>query len=247
MNVVCVFKWARDPEDAWVNPDGSVTWRGAKFKASDDDAAAIVFARQLAQETDGTLVGVTIGSGDTTWAAARGAQRIVCIPDVGPSPDDMATAAALAAAVRCAGDVDVVVIGDALNHPGVSGTLGALLGMPVLAGVDDVVLDPADPGRVLASRRAGSDVETLAGTPPLLVAVAAKAAEKEIPAVKDLMADRKRPIDTVDAEQAGAPSQDTVAIVGSRAPETHTARIFGGDTATAARDLVAELRKEGVL
>ncbi len=140
-----------------------------------------------------------------------------------------------------------MVIGDALNHPGVSGTLGALLGMPVLAGVDDVVLDPADPGRVLASRRAGSDVETLAATPPLLVAVAAKAAEKEIPAVKDLMAARKRPIDTVDAEQAGARSQDKVTVVGSRARETHTARIFGGDTATAARDLVAELRKEGVL
>ena len=213
MNVVCVFKWARDPEDAWVGPDGSVTWRGAKFKPSDDDAAAIVFARELAQASGGELVGVTIGNGDASWAAARGAQRVVSIPDVGPNPDDAATAAALAAAVRCAGDVDVVVIGDALNHAGVAGTLGALLGIPVLVGIDDVVLDPADPGRVLASRRAGPDVETLAAT--------------------------------VDAEQAGAPSQDTVAIVGSRAPETHTARIFGG--ATAAGDLVAELRKEGVL
>ncbi len=245
MNVVCVFKWARDPEDAWVGPDGSVTWRGAKFKPSDDDAAAIVFARELAQASGGDLVGVTIGNGDTSWAAARGAQRVVSIPDVGPNPDDAATAAALAAAVRCAGDVDVVVIGDALNHAGVAGTLGALLGIPVLVGIDDVVLDPADPGRVLASRRAGPDVETLAATPPLLLAVAAKSGEKDIPAVKDLLAARKRPITTVDAEQAGAPSQDTVAIVGSRAPETHTARIFGG--ATAAGDLVAELRKEGVL
>lgn len=247
MNVTCVFKWARDPEDAWVDPDGSVNWRGAKFKASDDDAAAIVVARQLAQATGADLVGVTVGTGDSSWAAARGAQRVVSIPDVGPSPDDSATAAALAAAVRIAGEVDIVVIGDALNHAGVVGTLGALLGVPVLAGVDDVVLDPDSSGRVLVSRKAGSDVETLAATPPLLVAVAAKSAEKDVPAVKDLLAARKRPIDTVAAQQVGAPGEETVTVTGSRAPQSHTARIFGGDVTTAVGDLVAVLRGEGVL
>ena len=143
MNVVCIFKWARNPDDAWVEPDGSITWRRPKLVATDDDAAAIVAARELAQSTGGTLVGVTVGDGDAAWAFSRGADRVVSVSGFTPGPDDDEGAAALASAVRRAGEADVVVMGDAVDHPGVAGVLGALLSMPVLPSVDEVTVDPS--------------------------------------------------------------------------------------------------------
>lgn len=247
MKVACLFKWARNPGDAWVNPDGSVVWRGAKMVASDDDAAAIVFAREVAEATGGELTGVTIGDGDASWALARGAQRVVSIPDVAPSPDDASTAASLAAAVRHAGEFDLVLMGDAQDHPGVAGTLGALLGMPVLLGVQGVTVHGDDSLRLLARRRVGTGLETLGAPSPVLAAVAAESTEKDVPGVRQLMDAHKRPIEKAGAVEAGAPGLEAVTLIGSRVPDSHVARIFDGDPASAARDLISSLTADGVL
>jgi electron transfer flavoprotein beta subunit len=128
----------------------------------------------------------------------------------------------------------------------VAAALGALLGMPVVAGVEEV---SQDSGRVLARRKVGADVETLAATPPVLIAVAAVSAEKDIPGMKQLLAARQRPIDTVSADEAGAPAPgaDAVTAIGSRATSGRTAHLFDGDAADAARHLVAALRGDGTL
>ena len=247
MNVVCIFKWARNPDDAWVEPDGSITWRRPKLVATDDDAAAIVAARELAQSTGGTLVGVTVGDGDAAWAFSRGADRVVSVSGFTPGPDDGEGAAALASAVRRAGEADVVVMGDAVDHPGVAGVLGALLSMPVLPSVDEVTVDPTDPRRVLVRRRAGTIVETIAAPSPVLVAVAAASGEKDPPGVREQLAARKRPIEMASLSEAGAPAANNVAVAASRVPPTSSARLFEGDIAQASRELVAALRADHVL
>ena len=125
--------------------------------------------------------------------------------------------------------------------------LGALLGLPVLAAVVDVALDPDDHDSVLARRKVGDDVETLLVPGPALVAIVAQAAEKEIPGVRQMIAARKMPVEALDATAAGLSTEEPVVVVGSRVPQTNIACLFEGDPPTAARALIAALRREGVL
>jgi electron transfer flavoprotein beta subunit len=247
MDVAIVFKWSRDPQDAAVRADGSVDWRGAKNTPSDDDAAAIAEATALAAATGGQVVGITLGDGDPSWALARGAARVVSVADAPSLLDDASTAAALAAAVRRAAPVDVVVMGDMAENPGVAGTLAALLGVPALLHVDSVGIAGEGTRRLEARRTNGSCVETLAVDAPALVAVAAASAEKRTPGMKELLAARKRPVEKVPAADIAAPASDRFEEVASLPPAGHTARIFQGDPAQAAADLVAALRADGVL
>lgn len=117
VKVVAVYKWARDPEDAAVRADGSIDWRGAKMTAGEDNPAVLAAARDITSAVGGTVVGLTIGDGDATWALARGVESAVTVPDAPFLADNAATAAVLAAAVRSMGDVDAVCIGDAEAYP----------------------------------------------------------------------------------------------------------------------------------
>ena len=141
VKIVVVYKWARDPEDAAVRADGSVDWRGAKMAAGEDDPAVLAAGRAIAAATGGSVVGLTIGDGDATWALARGVEQAVSVPDARSAADNASTATVLAAAVRSIGGVDVVVIGDAESYPGVAPTLAGLLGWPVLLGVASATVE----------------------------------------------------------------------------------------------------------
>ncbi len=246
MNVVCIFKWGRNPHEAAISADGTLTWRGTKLIASDDDATAIVEARELAAATGGELTGVTIGQGDPSWALARGAQRVINLPEFAPSEDEAQTARVLAAAVQQAGPCDVIVMGNALETAGVVGYLGGLLGLPVIGGVETVEVDPANPGRVLVRRQVREVVETLSVPTPVLVGVSAVAAEKSPPGMKELLAARKLPVEVVDAATITA-DDEAVTLVGTRLPISKNVRIFDQDAATASQSLVAALRADGVL
>jgi electron transfer flavoprotein beta subunit len=110
MKIIVVFKWSRNPIDARVSTDGTVDWRGVKMAASDDDPAVMEIARTLAE--GGEIIGLTVGDGDTAWAAARGAARTMVVADALPGTDSAATGAVLAAAIRRMEGVDAVIIGD---------------------------------------------------------------------------------------------------------------------------------------
>ena len=102
MKSAMVFKLCKDPKDAVVASDGTADWGMSSLAASDDDFRASEIARELG----GQVIGLTIGTGDLAWAAARGAAETVVISDAMPSADAATTAAILAAAIRKIGDVD---------------------------------------------------------------------------------------------------------------------------------------------
>jgi len=241
---VVAYKWARDPEDAAVRSDGTVDWRGAKMTAGDDDPAAIAVATTLAAGAGATLVGLTIGDGDATWALARGIESAVSVPDAPFLADNAATAGILAAAVRSIGDVDLVVIGDAEAYPGVAAAIAGILGWPALLGVSEAAF--AD-GRVVAVRRMGASEQTVdIGLPAVIGAVSASA-EKQAPGMKEVLAARRRPVTAIPLATLGLAALDRVRSRATSVPETGTARIFDGDAAASATQLVAALRADGVL
>jgi electron transfer flavoprotein beta subunit len=140
--------------------------------------------------------------------------------------------------------VDVVVIGDAEEHPGVGVTLAAQLGLPVLAGV---VAAAADAGRVEVTRRVDGVDERVSAPVPVVLVIAAQAAETKAPGMKELLAARKRPVSTVGAAELGIDLADAVTTEARRRPELTGAELFTGDPTDAARQLLAALRSEGVL
>ncbi len=244
VKVVVVYKWARDPEDAAVRADGSVDWRGAKMTAGEDDPAVLDAGRAIAAATGGTVVGLTIGDGDATWALARGVEQAVSVPDAPFATDNAVTASVLAGAVRSIGDVDVVVIGDAEAYPGVAPLLAAQLGWPSLLGVASAT---ADGDRIVTTRRAGDMEQAVSLPTPAVLGVAAVGAEKQQPGMKEVLAARKRPVTLVPLAGLDIVAPAAVDSRGTRAPETGSARIFDGEPAAAATQLVAALRADGVL
>lgn len=243
MRAVVAYTWARDVADAAVRQDGTVEWRKDKMSPGEDDHAAL--AAGLALTTDGgTLVGLTCGNGDASWALARGVEQAVHVTDATPHDDDAATAAVLAAGVRSIGAVDVVLVGDSEEHPGVPVTLAAHLGWPAVVGVTTAA---ARDGRVEVVRTVGDLEETLSLAPPVVVAVAARSAETRVPGMKELLAARKRPVTRTTLAELGVDVPDTLVARGTRLPATAPTRVFDGEPGEATRQLVAALRNEGVL
>jgi len=242
MKTVIVYKWARKLEDAAVRNDGSVDWRNAKMTAGEDDFAALEAAKAVAG--DGELIGLTIGDGETSWALARGVLQATSVADAPNLIDNSATAAVIAAAVRQIGGVDVVVIGDSEEYSGVPVALAGLLGWAAVAHVSSASTSGR---RIQVERKQGKDVQTISIATPAVIAVSAASAEKAAPGMKEQLAARKRPITKLTLTDIGATLKDKAISQGTRLPETTTARVFDGDPAVAAGQLVAALRDEGVL
>jgi electron transfer flavoprotein alpha/beta subunit len=244
MNVAIVFKWAYNTDDALVEKDGTVAWRHAKCAASDDDAAAVVFARDIVNSSGGKLISATIGDGDATWSLARGAGSVASVGEFASSPDDAATASLLAYALKKEGEADVVIMGDMREHAGVAGALGGLLGIPALIDIHDVAVDPNNPGQLIVRRKTLAGIQTFRVKPPVLIAIRAERSETQAPSAKQLLAARKLPVERFEVEN-GQSFSSSASVVGQRAPKARIARMFEGDNA--ARDLIAALRADGVL
>ena len=243
MKSLIAFKSSQNPQDARVSADGSVDWSGARMTAGDDDAAAIAVAAQVAAGEE--LVGLTLGDGDPSWAAARGASSTVSVTDARPDPDAFVTAAALAAGVRHVGQVDVAVIGDSVWEPGVPVALGALLGWPVLAGVLSAERDGAS---LRVIRRVPGGEELVRVTGPAVLAVAARRAEQKVPGMKEVLMARKKPVDKLTLSDLGVQAPSAVRVRGTALPAASTAQVIdGGDPAAAVAQLLSALRTEGVL
>jgi electron transfer flavoprotein beta subunit len=243
VKAVVVYKWARNAADAIVRTDGSIDWRNARMAAGEDDPAALAAAKQIAADTGGAVIGLTIGDGDASWALARGVEQAFSVADAPSLTDNGATAAILAAAVRYIGDVDVVVIGDSKQEPGVPVALAGELGWPALVGLHSASM-PA--GQLQAVRRAGAEQQTVNLATPVVLGMSAESDADQVPGMKELLAARKRPLTTLSLSDLGAAPVDLVSI-SCHKPDSTPTRVFDGDPAQAAAQLVAALRAEGVL
>lgn len=244
MNIAYIYKWGRSADEAYVYDDGSYKYLRDRLVASDDDAAAVVCARQFAEAHDSEFTAVTIGNGDTAWAAARGAAKTVHAEGAMPSLDESDTAKVIAAAVKELGEVDVAVIGDNVETAGVAPQVAALLGLPFIGGVQDFEAVPGDTGHVIAHRKIDKTVQTVRIALPALIGVSAVEQEKNVPSIKQMLAAKKAPVQTVAVD---TPVMCKVEQTACRCPEVHRAHIFEGDAHESVAALLAALKADEVL
>ncbi len=243
MRAVLVYKWARNVADAMVRSDGSIDWRNAKMTAGEDDPAALAAATRIAGDSAGEVVGLTIGDGDASWALARGVERAYSVSDAPNLTDNAATAAILAAAIRQLGGVDVVVIGDSRQDPGVAVALAGELGWPAMVGLESASVEG---GRLLVTRKTAGRQQIVTLPTPAVIGIAAESDLDRVPGMKELLAARKRPLIPLTLAELGVTPQD-FATRGCQRPASTPTRVFEGDPAEAVAQLVAALRNEGVL
>lgn len=240
MTSIAIFKWAMNPHDERVGSDGQIKWLAERPEVGDDDYAAVQVARDSAPDDE--LVGLTMASGDTAFAAARGAERTVALQGVDILAQPTEVASALANAVKAMGDVSLVSIGDSAWSPMVPSLLAAQLGWPCILAVDAV--RPEGDALVVA-RRFGAGTQDVAVTGPVVLAVAARREEGAKPGMRQVLQARKRPVDTVAASIGDVP---TLEAAGVHEPTAQASKLFdGADPAAAAAQLVSALQFEGVL
>lgn len=243
LKTVVVFRWTRNPQDAIVKADGSVNWAGVKMAPTDDDPEAMAIAKSLSSEDD--IVGLTIGEGKTDWAAARGAASTIVIEDVHSNANGAKAAEAIAAAIKKAGDVDVVTIGDSDWDRAVVSALVGKLGWKAYAGV--IAAEPKD-GSLLVTVKTPDGSKIIQTDTPVLLATLALSQEENVPGMKQTLAARKKPVEKVLAADLGVDPANATTAMGTRLPEGSSVVLFDGeDPEVAVGQLLDALRGEGVL
>ncbi|MBE6123381.1 MAG: hypothetical protein E7190_11825 [Erysipelotrichaceae bacterium] len=240
MKTVIVFKLCKDPRDANIGPDGTVDFGMASLKASDDDFRSTEIAKLLSTET----AGLTIGSGDTAWAAARGASETTVITDADESEDKTGTARLLASAVRDM-DADLVLIGDSTWEPSVPVLLGAELGWTSLAGIVDV---KQNENGYTAVRRTSSGEKEIRFAAPAVLGIVAKSGEETPPGLKQVLMARKKPVRKVLKADLCKEISEHADHIGYELPETTDAVMISAQTPEeTVKKLFAVLKEDGVL
>ncbi|WP_087508788.1 electron transfer flavoprotein subunit beta/FixA family protein [Cellulomonas iranensis] len=253
MKIVVAYKWAPNPQDLEVRPDGTVDAGRAKPAVSEYDPVAFELARRLADATGGEVVGLTVGPAaiDTPLARkaalSRGLDRLVIVADdalVGA--DSTRLAAVLAAAVRSIGDVDVVLTGDSsidVAEGQVPLTLAGHLGWLGLARV--AAVEAADGGLVV-ERDLPAGVSVLHVTGPVVLAATADAVVPRVAGMKDILAAAKKPVEALALAALDVPAPGTALTTLATARPSQGERrrvVLEGPTAVA--DLVAALDLAG--
>ena len=217
MHVAVCVKQIPDPAaPGRLDPETKTLVREGKFVMDDSDSYGVEMALQLVQAAGGGAVTVLsmAPNGEIKGvkdALAMGADKAIVVSDPAlKGSDALSTAKVLAAAVRKAGDVDLVIAATE-STDGYTGTtpvqLAALLDMPSVTFAKKVVSDGL---KVTVERQTDEGYDEVESPLPALVTVTAGVVEPRYPSFKAIMAAKNKPTEVVgigdlglDAEQVG--------------------------------------------
>lgn len=254
MKIAVAYKWAPDPQDASVAPDGTLDWTRGRPGISDYDATAIEIGRLLSAELGAELIGLSVGGPDAGLPAARkaalsrGLDRLMLVADERSAGlDALASGQALAVLARQAG-ADLVLTGDASLDAGsriVGPVLAGVLGWTPLASVSAVARSGLG-WRV--ERRVSGGVQVIEGPGPLMLSVTPDAVQPPVPGMRDILAAAKKPVDEMPFEALGlgVPRWPEVGRGRPVLPVRERRIIDGSDADAAASAVVAFLAERGI-
>lgn len=223
---------------------GAIDVAGVKFIMNPYDEFAVEEALRLREKSGGEVVLVTFGppAADATLRAglAMGADRGIHIGCDTPLPDPRFVARALADAIRADGLPDLVLTGmRSIDAEGwqVPYRIAARLGWPVVSGIGKLVIEGAS--ATVHREAEGGDVEVLSLPLPAVLGATRGLNQPRYPKLPDIMGAKKKPVKAVPGGEIAAVSASF-----ELPPAKPPARIFDGDAATAATELVRVLRSE---
>jgi electron transfer flavoprotein beta subunit len=183
--------------------------RDGKLILDDSDAYGVEMALQLVTASGGgdvTLVSMAPNnetSGLRTALAMGAAKAILISDETLRGSDTISTAKVLAAAIKRAGDYDLVLTATE-STDGYTGilpeALAALLGLPSVTFAKHIEVKD---GKVEIQRQTEAGYDEVETPLPALVSVTAGVVEPRYPSFKGIMAAKNKPVDTVTAADLG--------------------------------------------
>lgn len=253
--IVACYKWVVDEADLKINADSTIDDSKAKWKISDYDKNAIEAAVLLAPTVGGKAAVLTFGAGQAKAslkdALSRGPEEAYWVnSSLAGAADGFVTGKVLAAAIGKIPDVQLVICAEGSSDSYARQTaprVGAVLNWPVVTMVSKLSIEG---GRVIAERTMADCKETVQVVLPAVVSVLPEINPAPIPGLKSIIAAGKKPVTELDAVQLGISELESKVCVKERKAYTTTRKnvvISGSDTDSKVRELVARLKKEGVL
>ncbi|HWR42309.1 electron transfer flavoprotein subunit beta/FixA family protein [Sporomusa sp.] len=205
--LVC-YKWVLDEQDIKITGDLSLDTSRAKYKISDYDKNAIEAGALLAEQHGVSVEALTFGTAAAKQslkdALSRGLDKVYWIGDAAAEQADaFVTANVLAAAIKKAGQFDLILCGegsaDSYSQQTAS-RLATLLGIPAITFVQQFTV--AD-GRVTATRKLGDCTEEVTVTGPVVISVLPEINKPRIPGLKQVMGAAKKPSEELKVADLG--------------------------------------------
>ncbi|WP_258359839.1 electron transfer flavoprotein subunit beta/FixA family protein [Moorella sulfitireducens] len=255
--VIVCYKWVIDEKDIRINSDRSIDFSKAQRKISEYDKNAIEAGVRIAPELDCRAVGLTFGGPEARQslkdALSRGLDEVYWVNhSQAGRADGAVTARVLAAAVKKIGDFKLVICGEGAGDTyarQVGPRLGAMLDLPVVTAVCGL---EAEGDILLATRKLEDCTEKVKVTLPAVVSALPEINEAPVPSLKAVLAAGKKPSRELTLEALGLEEKDVFA--GSEVIDTQgyimdrkNVILKEGDLAGRVRELVAYLKKEGVI
>ena len=245
---VCIKRVPDSETRVKIAPDGkSIDEAGVKFVLNPYDEFAVEEAlRRKEQSGSGEVVVIALGPAAAQetirTALAMGADRGILLQTQVPSPDGLETAKALAAELKDSG-FDLILFGkmaiDDYNHQ-VGPMVAELLDLPCVTTVAHLEL-AGDRGT--AEREIEGGVEVVGFPLPAVLTTDKGLNEPRYPALKGIMAAKKKPLDVKPAA-AGSPGSGGLEIVALTLPPERQAGKIVGEGSAAVPELVRLLREE---
>jgi len=253
--IIACYKWVVDEADIKVNPDQSIDISRAKWKISDYDKNAIEAAVQAAKSKGGQAAALTFGNEQAKKslkdALSRGIDEVYWVnSNLADRADGSVTAKALAAAVAKIPDAELVICAEGSSDVYARQTaprIGAALDWPVITSVSKIEIE----GNTLTAKRTLDDcVETVKVELPAVVAVLPEINEAPLPSLKAVIGAAKKPSTEFTAEALGIEAlqaKNQVKAIKAYVMERKNIILADGEASLRVKELVASLKKEGVL
>jgi electron transfer flavoprotein beta subunit len=210
MNIVVCVKQIPDPAmPGQLDPSTKTLVRAGKLIMDESDSYGVEMGLQLAEKAGGgevTVVSMAPAAGAQALrsALAMGAAKAIFVSDdalVGT--DALGTSKVLAAAIKRAGEVDLVLTATE-STDGYTGTVpaqvGELLGWPSLTFAKHVEIGD---GKVTIQRQTEAGYDTVEAPLPAVVSVTAGVVEPRYPSFKGIMAAKNKPVEELTVADLG--------------------------------------------
>ncbi len=259
MRIVVCVKQVPDTQDLRLDDRGYVVRQGVPTIINPYDEYGLEEGIRLKERLgEATVTALTMGPEHAEEALreaiARGADEAVLLTDERlAGADVLATARALAGAVRKLEDVGLVICGKQ-SSDGVTGILPGMLAeeldWPLATLVRSLTELDTDAGTLVAERIVEGGAEVLEAPLPAVVSVVKEINEPRLSSLKGIMRAKRTTITTWNASDLGL-EPDRVGELGSRTsvkrvwqPErSHDVQLFGGSPDEQAREFVGVLRQ----
>lgn len=255
LKIAVCYKWVLDEADIVVDQENNaLDIKRAKYKISEIDRNALTLGVDL-KTNDGILLGLTVGpnvKSSVKDVLSRGADKAFFIES--DELESSAAAKVLAAAIKKIGDIDLVICGEGSSDQysqQVGPRIAALLDWNLVTYASDV---KAEGNKLTAIRKLEDEVETIAVNVPAVLTVVSEINQPKVPGMKQILAARKKPSETVKIEELNMEKNALktpvkVMDIGPAVMERRQIQLNKGDVSIpqAAEKLVGLLRKDKVI